>query len=106
MVVYEVNQEMDQGDFAAFTKWFIEIHVPEMLAIKGFIEATVLVEHNDSENKKRTTCYYFMDSRESLDHYVKNHAAEMTQRLINEFGGRVKLKRRTSDVLATLKPSK
>jgi hypothetical protein len=102
MIVYEVNQEIEPAAFDEFKKWFSETHVPEMLSITGFIEARILVNEDESDNKKRTTCCYLMRSRDSYDQYTKNHSAEMTRRLNEKFGSRVRLSRRVFSILQTI----
>ena len=102
MIVYEVNQEIEPEVFDEFKKWFSETHVPEMLAITGFIEARILVNEDESGNTKRTTCCYLVRSRDSYEKYTKNYAAEMTRRLHEKFGSRVRLIRRIFAVSQTI----
>jgi hypothetical protein len=102
MVIYEVNQEMDAAVFEDFKKWFAEIHVPEMLAIDGFVEARILANQDVSDDRKRTACCYLLKSQNDCDRYIENHAAEMTRRLTEKFGARVLLTRRVFTVLQTI----
>lgn len=102
MIVYEVNQEMESTVFEDFKKWFVGTHVPEMLAIEGFIEARIFVDENTADNKRRTTCWYQLESQSSYDRYIENEAEEMRRRLSETFGDRVQLNRRVLSFLQTI----
>ena len=90
-VVYEVNLEYRGEDVAGFDDW-LEHHVEEMLAIDGFVGATIsnpganlgaspgaspAGAEAPSPSGVLRTVQYRLDNQASLDDYLERHAARM-----------------------------
>ena len=82
-VVYEVNLEYRGEDVAGFDDW-LEHHVEEMLAIDGFVGATISSPERSlggadapPVNGVHRTVQYRLDNQASLDDYLERHTARM-----------------------------
>lgn len=85
MVILEVNLDINTEIYDEFKPWIIE-HVKEVLVFKGFIEAKILLEHSEAQDKKKITCSYLLDSQASLDNYLVNHSPTIRQKTSDRFG--------------------
>lgn len=91
-VIYEVNLVPEPAIAGQFDDWLNE-HVREMLALPGFIDATISrVEREDGPAAR--TVHYELQSRESLEQYLAEHAPRMRQHGIDRFGDRFTATRR------------
>ncbi|MEM9055955.1 MAG: DUF4286 family protein [Pseudomonadota bacterium] len=93
-VVYEVNLRYDGDDAAGFDGW-LEGHVEQMLAIDGFVGATIGQPTADGDDAGTArTVQYRLDSQASLDRYLADDAARMRADGQARFGERLTATRR------------
>ena len=91
-VIYEVNLVPEPAIEGQFDEWLHE-HVREMLALPGFIDATISREEQEDGPAARTVHYELQD-REALEQYLAEHAPRMRQHGIDRFGERFTATRR------------
>lgn len=103
MVIYEVNLDINNEIFDQFKTWLIP-HVNEIVQLKGFIEARILLENNNADKNKKITCCYLIDSHENLNNYLSHHAPAMRQDGIHKFGDKFSATRRVFEVIETIAP--
>lgn len=97
MVIYEVNLVIKAEIYEQFKAWLIA-HVKEVLQCRGFKEAKVLLENDNSNGEKKITCHYWVDSHASLENYLVHHAPALRQDGIDKFGNQFSAMRRVFDV--------
>jgi hypothetical protein len=91
-VIYEVNLVPEPAIEGEFDDWLHE-HVRDMLALPGFIDATISrVEQADGPAAR--TVHYELQDRAALEQYLADHAPRMRQHGIDRFGERFKATRR------------
>ena len=94
MVIYEVNIDVEVVLTERFEPW-LEEHIHEMLEFAGFVSAeTFQVAEPKLEGKVRWSIRYSVEGRRALNDYFLNHAAEMRQKAVTQFGDRVSTERR------------
>ena len=87
MVIYEVNISVDNSLAAGYLEW-LDGHIGEMLRFKGFVASRVM-QVNDppaSPGRQNYCVQYQLVDSDSLDNYLRNHAATMRQAGIDAFG--------------------
>lgn len=93
MVIYEVNLDIQDAIADEYLSW-LKQHVNDIIAFQGFDSYTIYkVEDNNTKNKKFTVQYQ-VDSRESLQHYLDNHASVMRAEAVEKFGDQFSANRR------------
>lgn len=91
-VIYEVNLVPEPAIEGEFDDWLHE-HVRDMLALPGFIDATISrVEQADGPAAR--TVHYELQDRAALEQYLAEHAPRMRQHGIDRFGERFTATRR------------
>lgn len=98
MVIYEVNLVINANIYLQYQSWLKE-HVKEMLQQPGFIQAIILKpETQDKLEQKTLTIQYQLDSRQSLDIYLKEFAPKMREQGIKLFNNQFSADRRIFEV--------
>ena len=72
-VIYAVKVEIDPVDEAVWDEWNTMQHIPDVLMQPGFIRATKYKLDSDTEWPQYIVLYE-LDSRTSLDNYLKGEA--------------------------------
>ena len=72
-MIYAVKVEIDPVDEATWDEWNTQQHIPDILMQPGFIRATKYKIDSDSEWPQYIVLYE-LDSRASLDNYLKGDA--------------------------------
>lgn len=91
-VIYEVNLVPDPAIEDQFDDWLQE-HVRDMLALPGFIDATISrVEQEDGRAAR--TVHYELQDRATLERYLTDDAPRMRQAGVDRFGKRFTATRR------------
>ena len=93
MLIYEVNLRVDEEVAEAFAAW-LRAHMREMLAFDGFEEARWYRLEPDTPGQVRWTTHYHVQNAESLDTYLRDHAAAMREDGLKRFGGKFSADRR------------
>ena len=94
MVTYEVNLNVDAGIEATYRAW-LDDHVRAMLALPGFVDATVFDVHEPAEPGRVGLCVqYRMRDMAALERYLAEDAPRMREDGIARFGGRFGATRR------------
>lgn len=92
-ITYEVALEPDEEILGEFEAW-LEFHVDEMLALPGFVGASIhKAEDQDSGRQLRVVRYELAD-RAALDRYLEESAPRMRAEGLARFGGRFRASRR------------
>jgi hypothetical protein len=100
-VIYEVNLVIDVEVIGRFDQW-LHKHTEEVLAIPGFISASMSVPDVDDENKKYRCVQFRVCDKASLEHYLEHNATEMLAEAQRIFSGRFKAERRVLSVAESL----
>jgi hypothetical protein len=89
-IIYEVNLEVQPDVESAFMDW-LNSHVPEMLTMAGFLEATIYRRAAADEGKQTdaalVTVLYTVSDRASLEAYFAEHAPRMRADGLSRFPG-------------------
>jgi len=97
-VIYEVNLSLSPDIADVFDLWLKE-HIDDMLAIAGFVSASVYKDQappgvDPDPNQVYRTVQYKVSTREALDDYFRDHAARMRQESMERFGEDLSAQRR------------
>ncbi len=101
VVLYEVNTWIvseAEEEFLAF----LREHVKQMLGVQGFQTGVISKPDKDDttpEGKEPFCCTYTVESRDLLQRYFDNEAADMRADTMKKFEGRVTASRRIHAVL-------
>ena len=101
-IIYVIKVEVDPADEPVWTEWYVQQHVPDVLAQPGFIRAqTFKVDSPPGEWSQYLTLYE-LDSRESLNAYLDGDAVvELRADHYERFGGCTRLSRMFLTPIAT-----
>jgi hypothetical protein len=104
VAIYEVNILVNDAALDEFLE-FLTPHAEKMLTFKGFQSAEIMIPERDDSTpagKSPVCATYKIASREDLQHYFDNEAAEMRQETMSQFEGRITATRRIHSVLRIL----
>ncbi|OGV38526.1 MAG: hypothetical protein A3F46_04615, partial [Legionellales bacterium RIFCSPHIGHO2_12_FULL_42_9] len=95
------------GDiYAEFAVWLRE-HVKEMLQFSGFIQASIFKQEQDKgSDQEKLTVQYQIESRDDLQCYFTEFAAQMREEGIKRFKDKFSAERRIFNVQDTMTPLK
>jgi len=94
MVTYEVNLQVDAAIAGEYRAW-LRAHVAELLALPGFVDATVFDVHAPVEPGRAGLCvHYRLRDRAALERYLAEDAPRMREQGLARFGGRFSATRR------------
>jgi hypothetical protein len=96
-VIYEVNLTIDVDVVERFDEW-LHKHTEEMLAIPGFISASISVPDVEDEHQKHRCVQYRLSDQATLDNYLEHHAKGMRAKSLQHFEGHFTAKRRVLSV--------
>ena len=87
MVVYEVNLEFDVAIAAAYREW-LGAHIQELLALPGFLSASVheVVEPLPTAGRQGLCVRYVVSDLAALETYQREHAPRLRQEGLSRFG--------------------
>ncbi len=94
-VVYEVNLDVDGSIEGQYRAW-LRVHVEEMLALPGFIDAHVfdVVDPAPAEGRITICTHYRLSDIAALQAYFERHAPRLRADGLARFGGRFAASRR------------
>ena len=92
-VIYEVNLRPEAEIAEAFDTW-LRKHVRDMLALPGFLEASISVSQETGGTPGERTVQYRLVDRAALDRYLAEDAPRMRADGIDMFGERFTANRR------------
>lgn len=92
-IIYEVNLEIQPAIREEFSAW-LPGHVERMLTLPGFIDAAIETEERAADALPVFCVRYRLESRQALEDYFENHAADMRREGIDRFGERFRATRR------------
>lgn len=94
-VVYEVNLWVDADIAAAYRTW-LAAHVREILALPGFLDASVaeVLEPAAADGELALCVRYRLRDRAALEDYFEQHAERLRADGLTRFGGRFRASRR------------
>ena len=95
MIIYEVNITVNNDIFDEYLVW-LNNHIEEMLLFQGFIKAVKKINHKSI--CKGIVVQYYINSKEDLDHYLKNHSEKMRGKVLDKFNHKFKISRKISNV--------
>ncbi len=95
MINYEVNLWVDAGIAPAYRAW-LATHVAEILAIDGFIDATVseVIDPAPAAGEVALCVRYRLRDQAALSTYLQEHAPRMREAGITRFDGHFRAERR------------
>ena len=91
--IYEVTLSVDREIIESFDLWLAE-HVRDMLAIDGFVDATVFETEDDAGDRLQRVTHYQVESEQKLQEYFDGPAAAMRQDGVERFGDQFSASRR------------
>jgi len=97
MIVYEVRVTVESAIAADYRAW-LDGHIHEILAIPGFHEAELLREEDDGAHVIWTVRYH-LDSRATLETYLRDHAPRLRADGQARFGKRFSATRRVLELV-------
>ena len=100
MIVYEVTSHVDAEVADAYRAW-LPPHVAEILALPGFLGATMAEGEGPNGLVSFWTSFHLVDHA-ALDAYVRDHAPRLRGDAQARFGGRFESHRRVGRVLPPL----
>ncbi|MBT8141806.1 MAG: DUF4286 family protein [Gammaproteobacteria bacterium] len=92
-VIYEVTLTIDVEVIDEFDEW-LQKHVEEMLAIPGFVSASISVVDNQDENNRQRCVQYRLSDQAALDSYIDKDAERMRAQGLEKFGEKISAQRR------------
>lgn len=100
-VLYEVTLRVQPDIAEAYLVWLHE-HVAQMLALPGFLEASVwrVTEPAPADDGVEFCCHYTLRDAAALDAYLAGHAPHMRAEGQRRFGGKFTAQRRVLAELA------
>lgn len=96
MILYEVRIAIDHELAAEYREW-LEAHMREILALPGFEFAEMLRE-DTSGGRAIFVCHYWMQGRDALENYLREHAPRLRADGISRFGDRFSAERRVLEL--------
>jgi len=89
MIVYIVDVDVDAEIYAAYRTW-LDAHVPEMLALPGFVSAEVFerLEPPAAPGRRAVSAHYRLASVQDLERYLRVDAPRMRADGTTRFPGR------------------
>ena len=95
MIVYEVNLFVQRAIEAEFRPW-LDAHISEMLALPGFIDASVFecVEPAADAGEFALCVHYRLTDETALADYLRDHAPRMRNDGLARFGASFRAARR------------
>jgi hypothetical protein len=94
-VVYEVDLWIDTAIAADYRSW-LAIHVGELLALPGFVEARIfdVLEPAPAHGEIALCVHYTLHDHAALDDYLRLHASRLREEGVARFGTRFRAQRR------------
>lgn len=96
MVTYEITAKVDNELSAAFERYMIERHIPDLMATGEFVSAN-LGRSTDGRFRIR----YEARDRAALDRYFKQNAPRLRAEVVDKFPTGVELSREEWDIIST-----
>ena len=96
MILYEVRIAVDAELMTPYRAW-LEAHIREMLSLPGFQFAELLREENEA-GRAVFVAHYWLQDRDSLEAYLRDHAARFRAEGEAQFGGRFSASRRVLEL--------
>ncbi|MEQ9562537.1 MAG: DUF4286 family protein, partial [Woeseiaceae bacterium] len=92
-VIYEVSLAIEPEIADEFDAW-LPVHIEEMLAQPGFIDARSFTLENDDSGRVRRVTHYHLESEGDLERYLDGPAGAMRQSVVERFGDKFVADRR------------
>lgn len=92
-ITYEVTLEPDPEILREFEAW-LEYHLDDMIALPGFLGATIHKGVNPETGAALRICRYELENQAALDRYLREDAARMRAEGTSRFGDRFRATRR------------
>lgn len=96
-VIYQVNLSIDVDVIERFDQW-LHRHTEEMLAIRGFISASISIPDVEDVSQKHRCVQYRLSDQKALDNYLENHSDAMRAESNRHFGGHFSATRRVLSI--------
>ncbi len=98
-VLYEVTLRARPAIAAELQAW-LHVHIAEMLALPGFLDARLSMPVPDDEDAAEFCCQYRLRDAAALDAYLREHAPRMREDGLRRFGDGFSAQRRVLRILA------
>ena len=100
-LIYEVSLRVERAIAHVYLPW-LHAHVAQMLALPGFLGATLYaIDHDAVDDADRVgwCVHYRLRDRAALEIYLRDHAPQMREEGMARFGPRFRAQRRILRVL-------
>ena len=104
MILYNITINIDLSVRDEWLKWMKEIHIPEVLATKLFIENKICKIHAEEKGGTSYSIQYLAKNKEDYDLYQKKHAPALQQKHIEKYKNKFGAFRTVLEVIHTAKP--
>lgn len=89
MILYNVTVNIENASHDAWLKWMLNIHIPEVMETRMFIENKVFRLHGDEDSGGATySIQYFAESMDQVNQYLDEFAPALRSSADTQFGGK------------------
>lgn len=96
VVVYEVNPSVPVARADEFRAWILP-HIEEILALEGFVGATLL-EEGERDGRQHFVVHYRLRDAAAFARYEAGHAPRLRADGLERFGGELRATRRVLEL--------
>jgi hypothetical protein len=89
MIIYNVTVKVEADIASEWVEWMKEEHIPDLMRTGLFVDSKLcrLLEQDETDGKTYVVQYY-LDSMESYDTYISEHAPRMREKGFKRFGSK------------------
>ena len=101
MIIYAVSLTVDKAIYDEYMLWMHQ-HIKDVIQVDGFIGAELLEEQENTLNEEffHLAVHYSLDSMESLQNYLDNHALKFRGESMKLFSGKSTATRKVFSLVA------
>lgn len=88
MIIYNVTLSVDEEIHEDWLNWMKEVHIPDVMKTKLFIESKISKILAEEEGGKSYSVMYLCKDMETLNDYQENHAPALQKDHSDRYSGR------------------
>ena len=86
MILYNVTVSVDPGIEKDWLRWMREIHIPDVMATKKFVDHKIFRIINEVEGGRTYAVQYFALEIADIDNYLRDYAPRLRQEHSERYG--------------------
>ncbi|EMR01774.1 DUF4286 family protein [Cesiribacter andamanensis] len=86
MILYNVTVSIDPGIEKDWLRWMREIHIPDVMATRLFVDHKIFRLINEVEGGRTYAIQYFALDINDIDAYLRDHAPRLRQMVTDRYG--------------------